>query len=79
MTTKPKPEENRPAQKAAADATADQSGANRKAADERAARVERRECVVDDGRPHVGRATPGAVICSAHAISHHPDGTPRGA
>lgn len=37
----------------------------------------RRECVVDDGTPHMGRATPGAVICSAHAMRYKADGTPR--
>jgi SAP domain-containing protein len=33
-------------------------------------------CVADDGRPHVGNAVNGKV-CSAHAISHRADGTPR--
>lgn len=36
------------------------------------------ECVVDDGTPHTGRATPGAAICSAHAMRYKADGTPRG-
>jgi hypothetical protein len=35
-------------------------------------------CVADDGRPHVGRATHGGKICSAHAISYRSDGTKRG-
>jgi hypothetical protein len=34
-------------------------------------------CVVDDGTPHTGRATPGAKICSAHAMRYKADGTPR--
>lgn len=34
-------------------------------------------CVVDDGTPHTGRATPGARICSAHAMRYRADGTPR--
>lgn len=37
----------------------------------------RGECVVDDGTPHMGRATPGAKICSAHAMHYLADGTPR--
>jgi hypothetical protein len=37
----------------------------------------RRECVVDDGTAHMGRATPGAKICSAHAMHYKADGTPR--
>lgn len=36
-----------------------------------------RVCVVDDGTPHMGRATPGARICSAHAMRYRADGTPR--
>jgi hypothetical protein len=38
-------------------------------------------CVVPDSdpTPHMGRATPGAKICSAHAMRYLPDGTPRGA
>lgn len=40
-----------------------------------AAPVDPTACVVPNGR-HVGRAVNGRV-CSAHAISHHPDGTPR--
>jgi hypothetical protein len=35
------------------------------------------ECVVDDGTKHNGRATPGAKICSAHAMQYKADGTPR--
>jgi hypothetical protein len=35
------------------------------------------ECVVDDGTLHNGRATPGAKICSAHAMRYKADGTPR--
>lgn len=35
------------------------------------------DCAVDDGTPHTGRATPGAKICSAHAIHYKADGTPR--
>ena len=35
------------------------------------------ECVVDDGTAHMGRATPGAKICSAHAMRYRADGTPR--
>jgi hypothetical protein len=34
-------------------------------------------CVVDDGTAHMGRATPGAKICSAHAMRYKADGTPR--
>jgi hypothetical protein len=37
----------------------------------------RGECVVDDGTAHMGRATPGAVICSAHAMHYKADGTRR--
>lgn len=37
----------------------------------------RGECVVKDGSAHMGRATPGAVICSAHAMHYRADGTPR--
>jgi hypothetical protein len=40
-------------------------------------KVARRECVVDDGTAHMGRATPGAVICSAHAMHYNADGTSR--
>jgi hypothetical protein len=36
----------------------------------------RRECVVDDGTLHVGRAVNG-VVCSAHANRYKPDGTKR--
>jgi hypothetical protein len=35
------------------------------------------ECVVDDGTLHNGRTTPGAKICSAHAMRYKADGTPR--
>lgn len=35
------------------------------------------ECVVDDGTAHMGRATPGALVCSAHAMRYKADGTPR--
>jgi hypothetical protein len=38
----------------------------------------RRDCVVHDGTPHTGHATPGAKICSAHAMRYRADGTPRG-
>ncbi len=41
------------------------------------ARKDPRACVVDDGTPHMGRATPGAVICSAHAMRYKADGTRR--
>lgn len=41
------------------------------------AKAAARECVVDDGTPHTGRATPGAAICSAHAMHYRADGTPR--
>lgn len=36
-------------------------------------------CVVPDSdpTPHMGRATPGAKICSAHAMHYLADGTPR--
>lgn len=34
-------------------------------------------CVVKDGTPHMGLATPGAKICSAHAMRYLADGTPR--
>lgn len=34
-------------------------------------------CVVDDGTRHTGNATPGSVVCSAHAMHYQPDGTPR--
>lgn len=34
-------------------------------------------CVVDDGTRHTGRAVPGTVVCSAHTIRYHNDGTPR--
>lgn len=36
-------------------------------------------CVVPDSdpTPHMGRATPGARICSAHAMHYLADGTPR--
>lgn len=44
---------------------------------DRQAKIERRECVVVDNRPHMGRATPGALICSAHAMHYNSDGTPR--
>ncbi len=37
----------------------------------------RGDCVVSDGTAHMGRATPGAVICSAHAMHYRADGTPR--
>lgn len=43
----------------------------------RQAKVDAGECVVDDGTAHMGRATPGAVICSAHAMHYKADGTPR--
>jgi hypothetical protein len=38
-----------------------------------------RTCVVPDSdpTPHMGRATPGARICSAHAMHYLADGTPR--
>jgi hypothetical protein len=38
-------------------------------------------CVVPDSdpTPHMGRATPGAKICSAHAMHYLADGTPRDA
>lgn len=39
--------------------------------------TDRRGCVVDDGTPHTGRTTPGAAICSAHAMHYKADGTPR--
>ena len=42
-------------------------------------KIDRRECVVDDGTAHTGRATPGAVICSAHAMRYRADGAPRSA
>jgi len=48
-----------------------------KAADEPKTDKDRRECVVDDGTAHMGRATPGAKICSAHAMRYRADGTPR--
>jgi hypothetical protein len=35
------------------------------------------ECVVDDGTAHTGRATPGAKVCSAHAMHYKADGTAR--
>lgn len=35
------------------------------------------ECVVDDGSPHMGRATAGSLICSRHALTHRSDGSPR--
>jgi hypothetical protein len=43
-------------------------------------KIDRRECVVPDSdpTPHMGRATPGALICSAHAMHYKADGTPRG-
>jgi len=43
----------------------------------RARKAKPGECVVDDGTPHMGRATPGAVICSAHAMHYKADGTRR--
>jgi hypothetical protein len=42
-----------------------------------ASRRRRGECVVDDGTAHMGRATPGAAICSAHAMHYKADGTRR--
>jgi hypothetical protein len=45
---------------------------------DRQAKIDRRECVVDDGTAHMGRATPGALICSAHAMRYNTDGTLRG-
>jgi hypothetical protein len=44
----------------------------------RKAKIERGECVVDDGTPHTGRAVNG-VICSAHAMRYDADGNLRGA
>lgn len=44
----------------------------------RKAKIERGECVVDDGTPHTGRAVNG-VICSAHAMRYDADGKLRGA
>lgn len=35
------------------------------------------ECVVDDGTAHMGRAIPGTLICSAHAMHYKNDGTRR--
>jgi hypothetical protein len=35
------------------------------------------QCVVNDGKPHVGRAVMGKV-CSYHAMHYRPDGSPRG-
>src|SRR5262245_21021333 len=36
-------------------------------------------CVVDDGRPHVGRAGGiNGLVCSAHAVHFRSDGAPRG-
>jgi hypothetical protein len=35
------------------------------------------QCVVNDGKPHVGRAVMGRV-CSYHAMHYRPDGTRRG-
>jgi hypothetical protein len=67
------PEPDRPDVKAADEPKADESKA--KAKDE--PKKDPRECVVDDGTPHTGRATPGAVICSAHAMRYKADGTPR--
>lgn len=49
----------------------------RTAADTPADPAARGECVVDDGTAHMGRATPGAKICSAHAMHYKADGTPR--
>lgn len=40
-------------------------------------RLGRPACVVDDGTAHTGRATPGAKICSAHAMHYKADGTSR--
>lgn len=45
---------------------------------DRQAKIDARLCIVDDGTPHTGRATPGALICSAHAMRYKADGTPRG-
>lgn len=45
--------------------------------DEPAPKDRRGGCVVDDGTAHMGRATPGAKICSAHAMHYKADGTPR--
>lgn len=36
------------------------------------------DCVVDDGTPHMGLATHGGRVCSAHAVHYEPDGTRRG-
>lgn len=47
-----------------------------KAAAEREKKIARRECVVDDGSAHVGRAVNG-LVCSAHAMHYLADGTPR--
>jgi hypothetical protein len=37
------------------------------------------DCVVDDGTDHMGGATHGGQVCSAHAMHYHSDGTRRGA
>jgi hypothetical protein len=39
-------------------------------------KIARRECIVDDGTPHMGQAVNG-WICSAHAIGYRSDGTKR--
>jgi hypothetical protein len=39
-------------------------------------KIARRECIVDDGTPHMGEAVNG-WICSAHAIGYRSDGTKR--
>ena len=57
-------------------AVAEQEKAEAKAEAERDRKVARRECVVDDGTAHVGRAVNG-VVCSAHAMHYLADGTPR--
>lgn len=76
MATKAKTEESRPAHSASSVAAPDVPSDRVSVAEQRAGRG---ECVVDDGTMHMGRATPGARICSAHAIRYHADGTPRGA
>ena len=40
--------------------------------------AQRPACLVNGGEGfHVGRATPGSVVCSYHAMHYNTDGTPR--
>lgn len=70
---------DKPADASTASASADTS-TDTSTADARAEKIAAGQCAAPDSdpTPHVGRPVPGTVICSAHTMRYHNDGTPRG-